>query len=105
MKLFKIVKVQRSLGLHLRDAANLIKVIQKFHCRIKVQKGDARVDGRSLLGLLTLEAREGTELAVYIDGADALEALEAIRKYLEEGLLENINGPGVRPGPTAIGTR
>jgi phosphotransferase system HPr (HPr) family protein len=49
-----------------------------------VQKGDKRVEARSLLGLLTLAAEPGNELQVFIDGEDAEETSNALRKFFEE---------------------
>lgn len=54
-------------GLHARPAALFTKLAQKFDCSISVtleEKKDVRVDGKSILGLLTLEAYTGRTLII-----------------------------------------
>ncbi len=99
MKLFEKITIRRTLGLHLRTAAHLVKITREFQCRIKIQKGEIRVDARSLLDLLTLGAQTGSELALYFDGKDAAEASMAVRAFLEEEPGENFSGLGIFTGP------
>jgi phosphotransferase system HPr (HPr) family protein len=84
MLLLETITVRIPQGLHLRPAAHLVEIVHRFNCHIKVQKGEKRVDARSLLSLLTLAAQPGSELIFYFDGEDAQAAEKAIRDYLEK---------------------
>lgn len=72
------VRIANRLGLHARAAARFVHLANRFTSRITVSKGDSRVDGKSILGLLTLAAREGTVLRLAADGDDAGEALRQL---------------------------
>lgn len=72
------VQVANRLGLHARAAARFVQLATKFESRITVSSDDSPVDGKSILGLLTLAAREGTLLRLTAEGRDADEALAQI---------------------------
>ncbi len=67
--------VANRLGLHARAAARFVQLASRFECRITVSKDASRVDGKSILGLLTLAARQGTRLRLKAEGSDAGQAL------------------------------
>ncbi len=69
------VQVANRLGLHARAAARFVKLASRFESRITVSKDGSRVDGKSILSLLTLAAREGTRLRLAAEGNDAGDAL------------------------------
>ncbi len=69
------VQVANRLGLHARAAARFVQLASSFESRITVSRDGSRADGKSILGLLTLAAREGTLLRLTADGSDAGEAL------------------------------
>ncbi len=69
------VQVANRLGLHARAAARFVQLATRFESRITVSSDDSRADGKSILGLLTLAAREGTLLRLTAEGSDAGEAL------------------------------
>ena len=50
------VQIVNRLGLHARAAARLVHAANRYKSRITVSRGDSRVDGKSILGLLTLAA-------------------------------------------------
>ena len=69
------VQVANRLGLHARAAARFVQLASSFESRITVSRDGSRADGKSILGLLTLAAREGTLLRLTAEGSDAGEAL------------------------------
>jgi phosphotransferase system HPr (HPr) family protein len=94
MQLLETVTINIPQGLHLRAAARLIQIVHQFQSHIRVQKGESRVDARSILSLLALAAEPGSELRFYFDGDDALAAAKAIRDFLEkERWVGRITGP------------
>lgn len=76
------LQISNRLGLHARAAARFVHVANSFRSRIVVSKGSARVDGKSILGLLTLAAAKGTRIRVSVDGSDETEALDALKKLV-----------------------
>jgi phosphotransferase system HPr (HPr) family protein len=75
-KLQRTVSVFHQQGLHARPAALFVQVAKRFESRVTVKKGRRIVDGKSIMGLLTLAANAGARIAIVVDGADAAEALE-----------------------------
>jgi len=76
------VQIVNRLGLHARAAARLVHVANRFRCTITVSKGSSKVDGKSILGLLTLAASKGTRLRLAADGEDENEALAELGKLI-----------------------
>jgi phosphotransferase system HPr (HPr) family protein len=72
------VQVSNRLGLHARAAARFVHLANRFSSRITVVKDGTRVDGKSILGLLTLAAARGTKLRLSADGDDEKEAVEKL---------------------------
>lgn len=65
-------------GLHARPADQLAREARKWRSRIELLSAAQRVDGKSILDVLTLAAEAGTRLVVEAKGPDAREAIEAI---------------------------
>ena len=80
----RTLKISNRLGLHARAAARFVHLANSFQSRILVHKGNARVDGKSILGLLTLAAAKGTSLAMTADGKDEVEALDALESLIRD---------------------
>lgn len=72
------VQVVNRLGLHARAAARLVHLANRFESTITVSKGNSKVDGKSILGLLTLAASKGTRLTLTANGADEEDALREL---------------------------
>ena len=77
-------------GMHVRPAGALAKLCQKYRSDITVEKEGRAVSGKSVLGLMTLEAPCGTRLKISADGPDAEDALEAIAELVDNrfGILD-----------------
>jgi phosphocarrier protein HPr len=82
--------VENKLGLHARPAAAFVQTTHKYRSSVTVQKeGGDSVDGKSIMGILTLAAEKGSKLHISADGPDEeglLNSLEALfkRKFDEE---------------------
>ena len=80
-------------GLHARPADLFVKLAGRFASTIPVIKDGERVDGKSILAILTLAAVQGTQLRIEATGPDADEALHALaelflRNFDEIGTVE-----------------
>ena len=76
------VQIVNRLGLHARAAAKFVHLANSFSARITVAKDTVRVDGKSMLGLLTLAAARGARLVLAADGDDEEKALRELSKLV-----------------------
>jgi phosphotransferase system HPr (HPr) family protein len=83
------VVVGNPQGLHARPADAFVKTALRFASRIEVVKDSERVDGKSILSILTLAAEEGTKLSIEATGDDAEEALEALAELFARNFADN----------------
>ncbi|MBI3088387.1 MAG: HPr family phosphocarrier protein [Candidatus Omnitrophica bacterium] len=84
----RTVTVVHRQGLHARPAALFVDVAKRFSSRITVKKGRKSVDGKSIMGLLTLAANQGARIALVADGPDAHEAIERLSRVVTESLAD-----------------
>ena len=82
----RTVTVIHRQGLHARPAALFVQLAKTFQSRITVKKGRKVVDGKSIMGLLTLAAGRGARIVVLTDGPDAAEALERLVELVTKPL-------------------
>lgn len=78
------IQIGNRLGLHARAAARFVHLANTFQSKIVVSKDGSRVDGKSILGLLTLAASKGTQLRLLAEGDDAEEALRQLTQLVQE---------------------
>ncbi len=83
MKLEKTIKIKNPQGLHARPAALLVQIANKHGVDVTLRKGDMVVDGKSIMGILMLEAGKGSTVHVAVEGDSAREALEEIEELLQ----------------------
>jgi len=82
-KVVKKFEIKNKLGLHARAAALLVQTINKFSAQVNVSKDGQTTDGRSIMGVLTLAAPQGSKIQVEAIGADAERAVRAIEKLID----------------------
>ena len=85
----RTVSVIHRQGLHARPAALFVQAAKRFVSTITVKKGRKIVDGKSIMGLLTLAAKQGSRISIISDGPDAIEALEELIALVTEPLPES----------------
>jgi len=78
------ILIQNDLGLHARAAAKLVKLSSMFASDVYIEKDDCRVNGKSIIGILTLAAECGSEIEIAIKGDDADTALKEIILLIED---------------------
>jgi phosphocarrier protein len=69
-------------GLHARPAARFVQVASRFASRVAVVHDGREADAKSLLSLLGLGLRPGTELTLRADGPDSAAAVAALAHEL-----------------------
>ena len=76
------------LGLHARPSAMLVQAISDFDSEVWIQRGDLRINAKSIMGVMMLAAEQGAELEIFTEGPDEDEALEAVLKVIADGFGE-----------------
>ncbi len=76
------LQIANRLGLHARAAARFVHMANRFKSRVEVVKDGSRVDGKSILGLLTLAAGKGTRITVHAVGEDEHQAVEQLAELV-----------------------
>jgi phosphocarrier protein len=69
-------------GLHARASAKFVQTVERYDAEVTVTRHGETVGGRSIMGLLTLGAAQGTTIRVTAEGPQAVEALEGIAALL-----------------------
>lgn len=69
------LEITNQLGLHARAAAKVVAIASRYNARIRVHQGEQAVDAKSIMGLLTLGAGQGSHLVITVDGEDEEQAL------------------------------
>ena len=75
--------IQNRLGLHARPASMFVRVANKHRADIWVQKDGQRVNGKSILGLMTLAAGQGSGIVIPAQGVDAEKAVQELGKLVQ----------------------
>lgn len=70
--------VENKYGLHARAAVTIVNEASKFASEIFFVKGDDRVNAKSILGVMVLEAVKGTPIDIEVEGPDEERAMVAI---------------------------
>jgi len=76
------------LGMHARPAAALVQTVLQFASDVHLQVDGHRVNAKSIMGLLTLAAAQGSRVTVVCKGPDAEAAMNAVRALIASGFGE-----------------
>ncbi|MFQ6037749.1 MAG: HPr family phosphocarrier protein [Candidatus Aminicenantales bacterium] len=79
----KKVTITNKLGLHARAAARFVRLANRFGSTVKIEKDGNVIDGKSILGILTLAAIQGTEVILRVSGRDEKAAVRALVRLVE----------------------
>jgi phosphotransferase system HPr (HPr) family protein len=84
----KTVKVINRLGMHARPSAMFVTHASRYKSEISIEKAGLTVNGKSIMGVMTLAAEMGAELVIYADGEDEKEALKDLAELVSSGFGE-----------------
>ena len=82
------VTIMNRSGLHTRPAASLVKTAAKFKSDFTIIKDGMDINGKSIIGVMTLAAEQGSKLTLQFSGEDESEAAEAVIGLFERGFDE-----------------
>jgi len=77
------VVIANRMGLHARPAMQFVDLANKFNSKITVCKGGQCVNGKSIMDMMLLAAGAGTTLTLVAEGADAAEAVKALKDLVD----------------------
>ena len=79
----RAVTICNELGFHARAASRFVETAGRFRSKISIAFERSIVDGKSILGILTLAAPIGSRLLLRAEGPDADEALASLSALIE----------------------
>lgn len=85
----RIVKISNKSGIHVRPAAQIAEVSNKFQANVTFIKDGIEVNAKSIMELLTLAAGEGTKILIKAEGADEIRALDALEALVNSKFSED----------------
>ncbi len=84
VRITKNFVIINELGLHARPAMLLVQAISRLNCSVQIEKEGLEADAKSIMGVLTLAAEQGSQIIVRAVGPDAEKAVHAIEKLIAE---------------------
>ncbi len=84
----KEVTVTNRAGLHTRPASMIVRTASQFQAEFYIQKDGYEINGKSIIGVMTLAAEQGSTLTLILEGKDEKEAAESLVELFEQGFGE-----------------
>jgi len=82
------VKIKNKAGLHTRPAATIVKLAAKYECEFFISRDGMHINGKSIIGVMTLAAEENAELILTFEGPDEEDAAKEICGFFDNGFGE-----------------
>ena len=79
----KTVTIKNRAGIHARPAAVLVQTANRFAANIYLEKDGEKINGKSIMGILTLAATYNSPIKIIADGNDEEEAVQMISRLFE----------------------
>jgi phosphocarrier protein len=80
--------IVNSLGMHARPAAQVVRLAATFASSIELEHEGQVVNGKSIMGVMTLAAECGAVVQIRAEGADADAAVAALIQLIAKGFGE-----------------
>ncbi len=84
----KEVTIRNRAGLHTRPAAALVKIAAQFKSEFFIYKDGFEINGKSIIGVMTLAAEQGSSLQLKFEGDDEEQAMQTVVGLFERGFDE-----------------
>lgn len=83
------VTIKNRAGIHARPAALIVQTANKFDSQISFENGTDRINGKSIMGIITLGATYNTTLKIIAEGDDEEQAVEALSNLFDKRFEED----------------
>ena len=84
------VTVKNKAGLHTRPASMIVREAARYRSEFFIQKDGYEINGKSIIGVMTLAAEQGAVLTLMFEGDDEREAADAIVRIFDDGFGEEL---------------
>jgi phosphocarrier protein HPr len=84
----RTVTIVNKAGMHTRPASNIVKIASKYRSDFYIVKNGYSINGKSIIGVMTLAAEQGSKLTLKLDGEDEVKAADELQKFFDEGFGE-----------------
>jgi len=82
------VIIKNRAGIHARPAALLVQTATQFSSKVLIEKGTERINGKSIMGVISLGATYQTKLKIIVEGDDEKKAIAALIRLFENKFQE-----------------
>jgi phosphocarrier protein len=79
----KELKVYNRAGIHARPAASIVKVANQFDSELYLEKDSMRINGKSIMGIITLGATHQSTIIMTCEGPDEQQMAHAVEQLFE----------------------
>ena len=79
----KIITISNRAGIHARPAAIVVQATKDFKSNVYFEKGQERINAKSIMGVITLGASYGTEIKIIAEGEDEQTAVQTLVRLFE----------------------
>jgi phosphocarrier protein len=76
--------IRNKLGLHARAAVKFVNLANRYGSSVKVIRDNTEIDGKSILGILTLAATQGSTVVLRVSGKDEEETMKALTALIKD---------------------
>lgn len=76
--------IHNKYGFHVRPSTSFSQMARQYAAAIEVEVEGNRVDGKSVMMLMTLGATQGAEVTIHADGDDAEEAVASLKAHIDD---------------------
>jgi phosphocarrier protein HPr len=83
------IAIVNRLGLHARAAAKFVQTAGRFPCEIEVSRGEKKINGKSIMGVMMLAAAQGAVIEITANGPEEDAALDALVTLVADGFGES----------------
>jgi Phosphotransferase System HPr (HPr) Family len=78
------VVVKLKTGLQARPAALFVQEANRYAADVFVEVNDKRVNAKSIMGIMSLAIRPGTEITLIAEGSDAEQAVSSLKALVSK---------------------
>ena len=82
------VTIVNKAGMHTRPASSIVRIAAKYKAEFFISKDGFEVNGKSIIGVMTLAAEQGSTLMLRFEGEDEQELANEMTKFFAEGFGE-----------------
>jgi len=83
VKLVCKIRVKNDLGLHIRPATAIVKLLQNCNCDVTFTHKKEVINAKSILNILMLAAKQNSQITITADGEDAEQIINKLQNAFE----------------------